>query len=927
LQLRLEPLEDRRLLSYSVTDLGSLGGVVGATDINASAQIVGEAATTEGATHAFLWNNGAMIDLGTLGGSFSRAYGINDAGQVVGDSDLSNDAYATRAFLLTPEDTDGNGTPDRWFRDSNGDGANDLMRNLGTLGVNNATSHANDVNNLGQVVGHASWPTSSGYVTRAVRWHNGSISDLGSGSARAINDAGLVTGWAPLSGSLQTFLWKNGTMTYLGATNEGGLDMNGSGQLIDKASYGFGRLWTPTVPNGTTGAFRDLGVLPPTDPMFFPDSVPYGINNQGQVVGNSPQTEPWDGGYMNRGVVWTNGVVEQLPVDIAVAINDVGQIIGNRDGRAYLLTPRPDLPQLSIQGGIITEGHSGTTNLEFEVSLSRASTEVITVQYSTVDDPSMAGIDYVATSDTLTFAPGETTKPASVAVIGDRLGDGWDESFSVVLTNASGAYIENGSALGIIADDEPRISGGGVVVESNEPVTRFVRVSLSQTYDQPITADYFTADVDWPSSYRWRPALAGSDYLPISGSVTIPAGHPFVDVPLTMLGDRVVETYFEVSDWGTWSSKSEAFSFVINNSSTNATPGGVGVVEIVDDEPLVSINPYVIVSEGNSATPNAVFTVTLSGKYDQEVAVNYATFDPYYYYPDVAEAGKDYVQTTGTLRFPPGETSRTVSVPILDDSWVEQPEYFDVRLGETSSYAIVDPALNLGTAQIDDVEPPTLSISDATRQEGNSGTATITFTVSLSSTSTETVSVSYTTANGSAAAGTDYQAKSGTLTFAPGETSRTVTVQVIGDRAPEADESFFVNLGSANAIIGDAQGQGTIIDDEPRIRISDVSKSEGRKGKSTQFTFTITLSASYDQPVTISYRTVDGSANTSDVDYIAKTDTLTFKPGETQKTITITVKGDSKKEANEEFYVELFGNSSNSLLTKSRGIGSILNDD
>jgi hypothetical protein len=266
-------------------------------------------------------------------------------------------------------------------------------------------------------------------------------------------------------------------------------------------------------------------------------------------------------------------------------------------------------------------------------------------------------------------------------------------------------------------------------------------------------------------------------------------------------------------------------------------------------------------------------------------------------------------------------------VPILDDSWVEQPEYFDVRLGETSSYAIVDPALNLGTAQIDDVEPPTLSISDATRQEGNSGTPTITFTVSLSSTSTETVSVSYTTANGSAAAGTDYQAKSGTLTFAPGETSRTVTVQVIGDRAPEADESFFVNLGSANAIIGDAQGQGTIIDDEPRIRISDVSKSEGRKGKSTQFTFTITLSASYVQPVTISYRTVDGSANTSDVDYIAKTDTLTFKPGETQKTITITVKGDSKKEANEEFYVELFGNSSNSLLTKSRGIGSILNDD
>ena len=77
----------------------------------------------------------------------------------------------------------------------------------------------------------------------------------------------------------------------------------------------------------------------------------------------------------------------------------------------------------------------------------------------------------------------------------------------------------------------------------------------------------------------------------------------------------------------------------------------------------------------------------------------------------------------------------------------------------------------------------------------------------------------------------------------------------------------------------------------------------------------------------MSYRTVDGTATTSDSDYVAKTGTLTFAPGETTKTITIEVKGDSKKEANETFYLDLFGLSSNSLFTKTRGIGMILNDD
>jgi hypothetical protein len=223
--------------------------------------------------------------------------------------------------------------------------------------------------------------------------------------------------------------------------------------------------------------------------------------------------------------------------------------------------------------------------------------------------------------------------------------------------------------------------------------------------------------------------------------------------------------------------------------------------------------------------------------------------------------------------------------------------------------------------------PPQLSINNATITEGNAGAVAATFTVTLSAESSEAVSVDYATADG-AATGSDYQTASGTLTFAPGERSKAITILVNGDRLGEPNETFVVNLSnSTNATIASGQATGTILDDEPRISISDVTKSEGRKGKTTLFTFTVTLSNAYDQPVTMSFQTANGAARTSDNDYVARTGTLTFAPGETTKNITIEVKGDSKREAHETFYLDLFGLSSNALFTKNRGIGTILNDD
>ena len=225
--------------------------------------------------------------------------------------------------------------------------------------------------------------------------------------------------------------------------------------------------------------------------------------------------------------------------------------------------------------------------------------------------------------------------------------------------------------------------------------------------------------------------------------------------------------------------------------------------------------------------------------------------------------------------------------------------------------------------------PPStfVSINDVSVVEGNVGTSSMVFTLTLSAAIADPITVQFQTANGSAQSGSDFQSTGGTVSFAPGETSKTITVPIIGDRLGESNETFFVNLSNAvNAGYADSQGVGTIVDDEPRISISDVSMTEGSSG-TKNFVFTVTLSAAYDQVVTLSYQTTNGTATTGNNDYVSQTGTLTFNPGETQKTITIQVKGDKKGESDEEFYVDLSGISSNSLFAKSRGVGTILNDD
>ena len=499
--------------------------------------------------------------------------------------------------------------------------------------------------------------------------------------------------------------------------------------------------------------------------------------------------------------------------------------------------------------------------------------------------------------------------PLGVAV-GDFNGDGRPDVASTN-SNSNNVSVLLNDGIWPALDAPSIIINDVTVTEGNIGMTAATfTVSLSAAYGQTVSVHYATTDSS--------ATVVAGDYQTIAGTLTFAPGVTSQTVTVQVNGDRLAEY-------------SESFLLLLSDPTNAFVADATGVGTILDDEPTISIVDYGSGVEGNTSTKAFSFTVTLSAVYDAPVTVAYATADltpddEYWYGLTAATAGVDYTATFGTLTILAGQTSGTITVLVTGDRLAEWDESFFVNLSNPTSAHL---GSGLAVATIVDDEPR-VSIGDATAVlEGNSGTKSMTFIVTLSAASDAPVTVTYATGDGSATAGGDYQAKTGTLTFGIGQTSQTITVLVNGDRLGEYDESLYVNLTGTgtNAHIGNSLGYGTILDNEPRISISDVSKAEGKRGQTTLFTFTVTLSAAYDQAVTMSFRTVNGTATSGSGDYIAKTGTLTFAPGETSKTITIEVKGDSKRETNETFYLDLFGNSSNSLFTKNRGIGSILNDD
>src|SRR5262249_16292222 len=176
--------------------------------------------------------------------------------------------------------------------------------------------------------------------------------------------------------------------------------------------------------------------------------------------------------------------------------------------------------------------------------------------------------------------------------------------------------------------------------------------------------------------------------------------------------------------------------------------------------------------------------------------------------------------------------------------------------------------------------------------------------------------------------GSDYVAASGTLSFAPGVTSRTVTVAVNGDTVPELDEDFFLNLSSpTNASLADGQARATIKNDDAytgTLSIADAETTEGNSGTKS-LSFTVTLSQASTVPVSVTYATANGTA-TAGQDYSAVAGTRTFPAGTTTRTIAVSILGDTTVEPDETFKVTL-SNPVGATLSRAQATGTIRNDD
>jgi hypothetical protein len=570
---------------------------------------------------------------------------------------------------------------------------------------------------------------------------------------------------------------------------------------------------------------------------------------------------------------------------------------------------------ISVGNVTQVEGSSGQNAFVFNVTLSQASGLPVSVDYTTADDSAtILDSDYTATSGTLTFTPGQTVLPVTVLVTGDNKFEDNDRFLLKLSKPINGAIITgNEQALGTITNDDAVptvaiVANPIAQAEGNTTAPYTFNVTLSNPSYQPITVNYATAD--------GTATTLDSDYVSATGQVTFDAGETLKVITVNVTGDDKRES-------------DETFRVNLTDINNQAVGNTIATISNDDPIPTISIGNAAI-TEGNGGNTPIVLNVTLSNRSDQPVTVNYITED------SSATAGdNDYeavlATSPETVIFAAGETIKPITINVKGDTKLESAEQFSVKLSTPTGGTIAN-GTAIATINNDD-NPPALSIDNIEKKEGDTGLTDFVFTVSLSSESTQEITVDYATTNGSATTNDlDYTAVSKTtLTFAPGQTSRQITVQATGDTKREVDENFNVILSNAvNSSIAKATGIGTIQNDDqrPTIGIGKVDDSESGIGQTKNFTFAVTLSNPTIDPVTVNYTTTDGTATIADGDYTLNAGSLTFNANETIKFITVQAKGDNKFETDEQFTID-FSNVVNADISTGagQGVGTIKNDD
>lgn len=557
---------------------------------------------------------------------------------------------------------------------------------------------------------------------------------------------------------------------------------------------------------------------------------------------------------------------------------------------------------------VLESGASQVVN--FTVHLSLPSALPVSVVYTTTAGTATAGQDFAATSGTINFAPGETVKTVAVTLLGDTVSEG-GEAFELQLSESVGALVADSTASCVIRDDDASSSGAVgvyfVPLTVTEGGTAMMELRLTRAAGVSVNVDLATSDGS---------ALGSSDFTSTTGTITFAPGQTSQTFAIPILND----TTFEGRE-----------RLLVNVQS--ATPGlevlfQTGVVTVLDNDaptgPLVTIAD-VSLAEGTSASPTSyTITVALSAPAVEAITLRVATGDG-------TARSTDYQGGTGTLTFEIGESVGSISLPVRADDFLETNETFFFALDQVTG-AVASDTFAVCTITNDDTGLPVLEITDATPvTETDASGVSAQFTITLSVASATAVSVNVFSDLGTAVGGLDYTPASGTLTFAPGETVKNLTIAITGDLSYESTETFGVNLSSpTGARIADTVGVGTILDNDPvntaipQLRILDSQFLEGT-GQNRTANVIIALDHAAPAPITVQLRYRNGLAVVGS-DIGNPTLTVTIPAGANSGLSSFVIAGDFALEPDEFFYVDVLSATASTVVDNRARI-TLINDD
>jgi hypothetical protein len=546
---------------------------------------------------------------------------------------------------------------------------------------------------------------------------------------------------------------------------------------------------------------------------------------------------------------------------------------------------------INFEPDSVTAGEGGDA-ASFVLTRAGGSAGSVTVNYSVRGVTARAGSDFTATSGTLTFADGETSKSFTVPVLEDAADETFNETATVTLSTTGDldALGARSTATLVITDNDPApaVSVGDVsAAEGNSGTTAFeFPVTLSAASARDVTVAFET---------EFGTATGGgNDFFSAGNVVTVPAGQTSAKVSVLVRGD-------------TQSEPDETF-FVNLTSATAATVAdGRAQGTILNDDavPTVSLSVNdVTVTEGNSGTTGAAFTVSLSAASPSAVTVDIGV-------AFVTALAEDFqsAQTT-SLTFAPGETTKTFNVVVRGETVYETDETYRVELRNPVGAFITDDA-GLGTILNDDV-PPTISVGDVNVIEGNGFVTFVTFEVTLSGPSGLPVEFRFRTVGNSATPDEDFVAAEAFSGVGPGTTSANIPVIVYGDTLIEGDETFFLDISEVTgAAVADARGVGLIRNDDNSSRPATLQfdrRARTVSESANSVAVTVTRSGDASQAVAVDYTTRvdnDPTAASDRRDYTAAAGTLRFAAGETAKSFDVLLTDDGHAESLEVISVVL----------------------